>query len=129
LFAVPSGSQLLASFLAAILLALLFGVVYCGADYVTGLRASHLRIDFAFEQRIPFVPELSLIYSSLYLMFLAVPFIVRSDRQLWLYVRMMASITCVAGICFLLIPARLNFTLPVGGRGIPPAMSSTLSMA
>ncbi len=119
LFAVPSGSQLLATLLAAILLSVLFGVVYGGADYVTGLRASHIRIDFAFEQNVPFVPELSLLYSSLYLIFLAVPFVVRSKRQLWLYVRMMASITCVAGMCFLLIPARLAFTLPVDGSRLP----------
>ncbi len=119
LFGVPSGSHLAASLLAAMLISVLFAAVYGGADYITGLRARHLRIDFAFEQRVPFVPELSPVYCSLYLMFLMVPFVLYSERQLWLYVRTMALITCVAGICFLLIPARLAFSFPVNDRRLP----------
>ena len=98
------------------LLSILFAIVYGGADYVTGLRTRHLRIDFAFEQNVPFVPEMALLYSSLYLMFVAVPFLLHSERQLWCYVRMMALITCIAGICFLLIPAQLAFILPSDDR-------------
>ncbi len=119
LFEVPSGSQLTASLLGASLLSVLFVVAYGGADYVTGLRANHLRIDFAFEQNVPFLPEFSPLYSSLYLMFLAVPFVLHSEWQVWSYVRRMALITCVAGICFLLIPARLAFNLPADERQLP----------
>jgi len=116
LFAVPSRSHIRASLLATALLSVLFAIVYGGADYVTGLRSNHLRIDFAFEQYVPFVPEMAVLYSSLYLMFVAVPFILHSERQLWCYVRMMALITCLAGICFLLIPAQLAFSLPADDR-------------
>ena len=119
MFAVPTGSHLLASLLAAILLSVLFAVVYGGADYITRHRANHLRVDFAFEQNLRFVPEVSPLYSSLYLMFLAVPFVLRTKRQLWSYVQVMALVTCVAGICFLLIPAELAFSLPSDGSRLP----------
>ncbi len=119
LFATPSGPHIRAALLATVLLSVLFAIVYGGADYVTGLKTNHLRIDFAFEQNVPFVPEMALLYSSLYLMFFAVPFVLHSQRQLWCYVRMMALITCIAGICFLLIPAQLAFRLPAADRQLP----------
>ncbi|MCA9011685.1 MAG: phosphatase PAP2 family protein [Planctomycetaceae bacterium] len=121
LFAAPSRGQLSASIMAALFLAGLFAIVYGGCDYVTGLRTARLRIDFAFEQRIPFMPGLSPVYSSLYLMFLAMPFVLHSKQQLRSYVGAMSLITCVAGVGFLLIPARLEFSVPADQHQLPVA--------
>ena len=119
LFVVPSRSQLAASLWAALMLSGLFAIVYGGCDYVTGLRTTRLRIDFAFERRIPFMPALSPVYSSLYLMFLAMPFVLRGRQQLRSYVRVMSLITCVAGVGFLLIPAKLEFSVPADQHQLP----------
>lgn len=119
LFAVPSRAQRSASLTAALLLAVLFAIVYGGCDYLTGLRTTRLRIDFAFEQKIPFMPGLSPVYSSLYLMFLVMPFVLRGRQQLTSYVRAMSLITCVAGVGFLLIPAKLEFSVPADQHQLP----------
>lgn len=118
-FAVPAGSHLVACLLAASLLSVVFTVVYGGADYITGLRSNFLRVDFAFEQHLPFVPEVSPLYSSLYLMFAAVPFVLRTPGELRSYVWIMVGITVIAGIGFLLIPAELAFRLPVDRSRLP----------
>ena len=118
-FAVPSQSVRRAYLQAVVLFCLLFAAVYGGADYLAGLRNNRLRVDFAFEQNLPFVAELSPVYSSLYFMFLTVPFVVRRKEQVWSYARTMAAITVVAGICFLLLPAELAFRLPTRDRDLP----------
>ncbi len=119
LFAVPSRSQFAASIRAAAFLAGLFAIAYGGCDCVTGLRTTRVRIDFAFEQKIPFMPGLSPVYSSLYLMFLAMPFVLRCRRQLRSYVGAMVLITCVASVGFLLIPAKLEFSVPTDQYPLP----------
>ena len=89
-----------------------FAIVYGGADYITATRDFRIRVDFDFEQRLPFVPELILVYSSIYLMFAVVPFVFRAKRELWSFVGMMVSVTCVAGIGFLAMPSEIQFVVP-----------------
>jgi len=103
----------------ALFLSFLFGVVYGGADYLTGIRKHHVRIDFSFEQNIPFLPELSPVYSSLYVLFLFVPFMLRRPQQLRSYVCAMTVMTLAAGVCFLLIPAQLGFASPPVDQVLP----------
>ncbi|MBL8808895.1 MAG: hypothetical protein JNM43_01860 [Planctomycetaceae bacterium] len=119
LFAFPSARLALGSFVSALFLSSLFGVVYGGADYLTAMRTKHVRIDFSFEQNIPFIPELSPVYSSLYVLFLFVPFVLRSTQQLRSYVFAMTAMTLVAGVCFLLISARLGFVSPPVDQVLP----------
>lgn len=119
LFAFPSSRLALSSMVSALFLSFLFGVVYGGADYLTGMRTNHVRIDFSFEQNIPFIPELSPVYSSLYVLFLFVPFMLRNTQQLRSYVCAMTVMTFAAGVCFLLIPARLGFVSPPVDQVLP----------
>lgn len=121
LIAMPSVAHLMRSLGAAVFLSSIFVIVYGGSNYLTSLRSGRVRVDFDFEQSLPFVPELSLVYSSLYLMFLAVPFVLRSDRGLRSFVLLMTSVTIVAGLCFLVIPAEIRFQVPTDLGRIPTA--------
>lgn len=111
-FALPTRAHALRCLAVTVLLFSLFLTVYSGANYVTGLRATKVRIDFAFEHQLPFVPELSLVYSSLYLMFFAVPFVLRTTAELRNFTKLMAAVTLIAGVCFLLLPAEVGFDIP-----------------
>jgi membrane-associated phospholipid phosphatase len=111
-FALPTRAHAARCLVVTVLLCALFMAVYSGTNYLTSLRTDRIRIDFAFEHRLPFVPELSIVYSSLYLMFLAVPFVLRTTSELRWFAILMAAITIFAGICFLLLPAEVGFDVP-----------------
>ncbi len=121
LFAVPSMAHLIRCCGAAVLVFVVFVVIYVGSDYVTSIRDRRLRVDFSFEQNLPFVPELILVYSSLYLMFLAMPFVLRSKREICCFVALMTLITGVAGLCFLVVPAEIRFEVPTRLGRVPSA--------
>lgn len=110
--ALPTRAHALRCLAVTVLLFALFMVVYSGTNYLTSLREVKIRIDFGFEHRLPFVPELSIVYSSLYLMFLAVPFVLRTTSELRWFAKLMGGITIFAGVCFLLLPAEVGFDVP-----------------
>jgi membrane-associated phospholipid phosphatase len=117
--ALPSRAHLTACLAAGAYISVLFVVVYGGCDYMTSLHSRRVRIDFGFEQSLPFVPALSPIYSSLYLMFYAVPFVVRSRPELATYMKMVTAVTILAGIGFVLFPAEIAFRLPSDREMLP----------
>jgi membrane-associated phospholipid phosphatase len=87
-----------------------FIVVYGGCDAITAHRAMRVRIHLDSELRIPFVPDMVLIYMSIYFLFLASPLILR-QRCEFLRLAVMLDVIILAGaIGFLLIPAQLAFT-------------------
>ena len=97
---------------AIVWLSFLFAIVYGGADYVTSLRQTRFPVHLAFELSLPFLPELSIVYSSVYLMFVVMTLILHSADQLWWFVRVMSWMTVAAGVCFLIYPAELAFDPP-----------------
>ena len=121
LFALPPMSHLIRCSGAAVLVFVVFAVIYGGSDYVTSIRDRRLRVDFSFEQNLPFVPELILIYSSLYLMFFTVPFVLRRKCEIWCFVTLMTLITVAAGLCFLVVPADIRFEVPTKFGRVPSA--------
>jgi hypothetical protein len=61
------------------------------------------------EAYIPLVPAFTLVYMSIYLLFLAVPFVLRTKREVRNLGIVQSMTVLIAGICFLLIPAKLAF--------------------
>lgn len=86
-----------------------FLIVYFGADAITSRRAHHFDLYFAGELAMPFRPEMVVVYDSLYLLFLAAPFVLRSRAQLREFATSIGVATVIAGAIFILIPARLGF--------------------
>jgi hypothetical protein len=89
-----------------------FGFVYGGTDYVTAHRSLRIPVHFQAELAIPFVPGLVWIYLSINLIFLAVPFVLRSRAELLALWTALAIVVLVAGCSFLLIPSELAFPPP-----------------
>jgi membrane-associated phospholipid phosphatase len=97
----------------AVWLGVLFGIwlelVYSSADYVTALRTSRIRVHFDWELAIPFVPVMTVFYTSIFPLFWLAPFILRTRDELRALVNSMSLVTLVAGIAFLLLPAQLAY--------------------
>ena len=89
-----------------------FAFVYGGADWVTARRTTRWSVHFAAEQQIPFVPELIVVYISLYSIFILAPFILRTRRELHAIAVSCNLAILIAGLGFLLIPAALAFPPP-----------------
>lgn len=102
-----------------LLVAAWFGFVYGGADWITAQRAFRVRVHLDAELLIPLVPSFTLVYMSIYFLFLAAPFVLRTRSELVSLAMAQTVAIFVAGICFLLIPASLAF---------PPATDAQLGI-
>jgi membrane-associated phospholipid phosphatase len=89
-----------------------FGIVYTGANWLTAHRATRMRIHLDAELLIPLVPALTIIYMSIYLLFAAVPFVLRNRAEIKVLAATQTIAILLAGIAFLLIPARLAYATP-----------------
>lgn len=86
-----------------------FALIFAGTDWFTGQCQRRVRIHLESELDIPLIPAFTLVYMSIYVLFFAVPFVLRTRREIIkLAVAQTLAIT-VAGICFLLIPAQLAY--------------------
>ncbi|HXJ60030.1 MAG TPA: phosphatase PAP2 family protein [Verrucomicrobiae bacterium] len=94
-----------------------FVIVYGGCDWFTAHRNLRVPIHLPIEMSIPLVPGAVLVYMSIYALFLAGPFIIRERREFTALILALALATVVAGIGFLLVPARAAFA-PPGELGI-----------
>ncbi len=108
-FAWPGWLHVRFALLIIFLVSAWFCLVFGGTDWLTVHRAARVRVDFSFESRIPLVPAFTAVYMSIYLLFLAAPFVLRTRREIATLARAQALAILIAGICFLLIPAQLNF--------------------
>jgi hypothetical protein len=86
-----------------------FAMIYVGSDWLTAHRASRVRVHLAAELRIPLMPSFTLVYMSVYLLFLAAPFILRARREIAALAKALAVAIAVAAIGFLLVPAQLAY--------------------
>jgi membrane-associated phospholipid phosphatase len=86
------------------LVAAVFLIVYGGADAVARLHAHRVDFYLPIDAAIPFVPWTTVIYSSLYLMFALVPFVLRRAQDVRTLARIMCLETAIAGLCFLAAP-------------------------
>lgn len=86
--------------------------VYFGADALTTHRATRVRIHFNAELGIPFVPEAVVISLSIYLLFLAAPFILRERNDFFALFMTLNLVALVGGFGFLALPAQLGYGAP-----------------
>ncbi|EEF61879.1 phosphatase PAP2 family protein [Pedosphaera parvula] len=89
-----------------------FVIVYGGSDALTAHRTLRIRVHLDAELAIPFVPEMVVIYMSIYLLFLAVPFILRRCEEILALAMTLNLVVLVGGIGFLLFPAELAYAVP-----------------
>lgn len=112
LFALPRGDQLRRCLLWTVVVSLSFLFVFVLCDFITASRSFRFRLDFAFEHQLPFVPALTLVYSSLYAMFGVVAFTLNTNREIDAFGCLLVMLSFVAGIGFLVVPAELAFVVP-----------------
>jgi Dual specificity phosphatase, catalytic domain/PAP2 superfamily len=93
-------------------LSVLFLIVYGGCNWITAHRANVGTFYFQWERRISFVPFFILPYMSIDVFFVIAPFLCRTERELSVLAKRIATAIIVAGICFLLFPFRFAFSRP-----------------
>jgi PAP2 superfamily len=94
------------------IVSLWFAVVFVGADWFTAHHARRVRVHLDAELNIPLVPSFTLVYMSIYALFLVAPFVLRTRREVTTLALSQALAISLAGICFLLIPAQLAYAVP-----------------
>jgi protein-tyrosine phosphatase/membrane-associated phospholipid phosphatase len=93
-------------------LSVLFLIVYGGCNWITARRANVGTFYFEWEREMPFVAFFILPYMSIDLFFVGAPFLCRTERELSILAKRIATAIVVAGICFLLFPLRFAFPRP-----------------
>jgi membrane-associated phospholipid phosphatase len=86
-----------------------FVVVFAGGDFITAHRQTRLHLFLQSELAIPLIPSMVVAYTSIYLIFLPAPFILRSRQEINGLAIALAKVILIAGVGFLLFPAQLGF--------------------
>ena len=108
----PGWAHLRFAVMLAVVGGIWFVLVYAGADGMTARRAAKWSVHFAAERAIPFVPEMIVVYVSLYSIFILAPFILRDRRELQALAVSCNLMILIAGVGFALIPAELAYPPP-----------------
>ena len=87
---------------------LAFLCIYPTTNWLAGFRTHHYRLFMTQELGVPFVPAFVWAYLSMYVLFLLPPFFLASEAMQRL-AKALIRATCVAGVVFLVFPARLGF--------------------
>jgi hypothetical protein len=111
-FAWPGWPQIRFSALQGFLVTGLFCLVFAGTDWFTAHRTLRVQVHFPAELHLPLIPGFTILYMSIYLLFLAAPFVFRTRREITTLAAAQTLTILVAGICFLVIPAKLAFPTP-----------------
>ena len=104
-FGIPNRRHLLHFAVLSFYISVWFVLVYGACDWITSLHAYRLRISFAWERQIPFFPSASLVYMSIYGLFLLVPFVLPTRHDLNRLGVALALLIGLAGVGFLLLPS------------------------
>lgn len=92
-----------------------FCVVYGTTNLLTSLHSFRVPMHFGFEFKLPFVPSLSIVYCSLYLLMGSALFVFRSWQALVPLALTLMFETLCAAVFFLLMPVENAFTHEVPG--------------
>jgi membrane-associated phospholipid phosphatase len=96
--------------------AILFLVVYGGADWLTGRHAFRVPVAMTWERQIPYIPAAVLGYMSMYPLFALAPFVLKTVGELRQFAKALALLIAVAGAVFVFLPAELAYDpLPAPG--------------
>ncbi|MCC6245035.1 MAG: phosphatase PAP2 family protein [Gemmatimonadaceae bacterium] len=97
---------------------LLFVVLFWGSEWLAQFVPWRLHVDFAWEQRIPFGAWAVWLYLSLDLLLLLAPFVLRTWDDLLSLWLVLVSETCLAALCFVLLPVAPHFASFVPPDGL-----------
>ncbi len=86
-----------------------FSSVFYGADLITAHRPLNVVPHMAWELRLPFLPWLAPVYLSVHILLGAAPLLLATRRELDALGLALCADVLVAGIGFILYPARLAF--------------------
>src|SRR5205085_1164666 len=113
----PSVGHLLTALRLGALVTCWFVLVYGGADWLTAQHSLRIPIAMPWERQIPFVPAAVPFYTSLNLLFLLTPFVLKRTSELEGLAKTLCALIAVAGIGFVLLPADLAYDeVPPAGR-------------
>ena len=82
-----------------------FGLVYGGADWFTAQRTARVRVNLEAELSIPLIPSFTVVYMSIYPLFLAAPYVLRTRRDLTTLAIDLSLAILFAGIVFFSCPS------------------------
>src|SRR5678815_4079949 len=106
----PGWTHLKVTLQQALSVSALFAFVFISTNWITAHRLGRVRVDFDAERHIPLFSPFTIVYMSIYALFIAAPFVLRTRSEIrTLAVSQMFTIV-IAGICFLLIPAPVFYT-------------------
>ena len=94
------------------LLCVLWIAVYGGASRLTGLHDYRVQLTTAADAMIPFIPEMSVVYLSLFPMLWLSPFVLHNAGQIKLFAKTLAWLFVLSGVGFILLPSNPNFSTP-----------------
>ena len=103
-FAWPGRAHMQCALACALRGSALFAAVYGGADLVARLHSHRVSSYLPIDDAIPLVPPATLLYSSLWLMFAMVPFVLRCDHEVRWLTRVIQIEIAIAGVFFLAAP-------------------------
>lgn len=101
----PSRESWIAFVRYAVLIQLLWIVVYGGCSWLTAHRTHRVSLTTSWDARIPFVPAAAVVYLSLGPMLWLTPFLLNSTAALRAFAKALACLIVIAGLGFLLLPA------------------------
>lgn len=81
-----------------------FVMVYGGADLIARFHTHRVSWYVPVDERIPLIPAATLVYSSLWLMFAMVPFVLRREHEVRWLTRVILMEIAIAGVFFLAAP-------------------------
>lgn len=108
----PSWKHLRFAWLVSLAVTLGFALVYGGTDWITAQRDLRFRVHLEAELAIPFRPAFTLAYLSITPLLLAVPFVLRTRREISDLALRHSLAIAAAGVVFLLFPAKLGYPPP-----------------
>ena len=98
-----------------VLLAALWIVVYCGACWVTSLHCYRVPLQVDADLAMPFVPEATVVYLSLFPMTWLAPILLQTRERLRAFAEALAVLFICSGLGFLLIPSEEVRSMPMVG--------------
>jgi membrane-associated phospholipid phosphatase len=119
-FAWPDHNRVAAFVCYGSLLCVLWVVIYGGASWLTGLHGYRIRLEWNEPSHIPFIPELAVIYLSLFPMLWLSVFILPSPADIKRFAMTLAWLFVVSGIGFLILPIQTLVSTRSDGEPIQP---------
>jgi membrane-associated phospholipid phosphatase len=94
----------------SVLIAAEFAAVFYGADWLTAHHSFRISLYTNAELATPLVPVMVVPYLTMYVIFWFAPFVLHTRADLDRFAGALARVIAIAGIAFLLLPAKSGFT-------------------